>query len=87
MQDQTIIDEKKYDVWYSSVLFHLKTSFTKPDNEYANRFAGPPPLPSFTNDGIPTVQLDLQFELKSDFPDNLSNLYIIISDIHDRFCN
>ena len=86
MQEQNIIDGKKYDVWYCSVLFHLKKSLTKPNNEYANRFAGSLPLPSLTNDGIPTFQSDLQFELNRDLGDNLSNLYIIISDIHDRFC-
>lgn len=87
MYDQPIIDEKKYNVWYNAVLFRLKTSFTKPDNEYANRFVGPPPLPLFSNDGVPTVQLDLQFELNSDLGDKLSNLFVIISDIQDRFCN
>ena len=86
MLDQPAIDTEKYNVWYKMVLFLLQTSFTKTDNEYASRFVGPPPLPTFSNDSIPTVQSDLQFELKSDLGDNLSDLNIIISDIQVRFC-
>ena len=86
MLAQPIIDEKKFDVWYNKVLFHLQASFTKPDNEYTNRFVGPPPLPLFSNDGIPTYQSELQFELNSELGDKITNLNIIISDIQVHFC-
>ena len=85
MLKQPFIDENDYDNWYYNVLFHLKDSFTEPDNEYKRRFVGPASYIYVRQDGVSSVQLDKKFELESDLSEQLSSLAIIIDDIRFRF--
>lgn len=85
MLKQPFIDENDYDNWYYNVLFHLKDSFTDPDNEYKRRFVGPASYIYVRQDGVSSVQLDKKFELESDLSEQLSSLTIIIDDIRFRF--
>jgi hypothetical protein len=85
MLKQPFIDENDYDNWYYNVLFHLKDSFTDPDNEYKRRFVGPASYIYVRQDGVSSVQLDKKFELESDLSEQLSSLAIIIDDIRFRF--
>ena len=85
MLKQPFIDENDYDNWFYNVLFHLKDSFTDPDNEYKRRFVGPASYIYVRQDGVSSVQLDKKFELESDLSEQLSSLAIIIDDIRFRF--
>lgn len=78
MLKQPFIDENDYDNWFYNVLFHLKDSFTDPDNEYKRRFVGPASYIYVRQDGVSSVQLDKKFELESDLSEQLSSLAIII---------
>lgn len=83
--EQPEIDEKKYDYWYGSVLVLLKNSFSNPNNEFKNRFVLPASYIFIRHDSKSTPEIDLQFELKNELDEELSNLDIIINDIIVRY--
>lgn len=84
IMEQPFIDEKDFDNWYYQVLSLLETSFTEPDNEHKRRFVGPASYILFSQDGVPPVQPDMQFEIKQNLGEQLSSLEIIIDDIRIR---
>ena len=83
--EQPKIDEKKYDYWYDRVIVLLKNSFSNPDNEYKNRFVLPVSYIFIRHDSESIPEIDLQFELRKELGEELSNLDIIINDIIVRY--